>query len=199
MKKFMKNNAVSLILLLIALILVVGFSYSWLRLTKTASQVNKIQAGSLEMILDDNASEGILLLNQVPKSYAQGMKTVEYTFKLTNNGDTVNDYTIYLNDIANYQGKKGNIIIQQEEKLSDDLLRFNLLKNDEIATPSKSKLLSSVDSRAIDVGQIAPQETITYSFRIWIDSKAGDGITQADVMGKKFNAGLTVEVGQSIN
>ena len=51
------------------------------------------------MVLDDEASDGILLQKAISMSYQQGIATTEYTFTftLTNNGSK-GDYTISLLD-----------------------------------------------------------------------------------------------------
>lgn len=197
MEKFIKENKALLVAIILVLILLISGTFAWLRLTKTASSVNKIKAGSLVMELDDASASGIKLLNQMPMSYQKGMATQEYTFTLTNSGTTTNDYTITLEDIASYVEDDQTIEIQPSEKLDDSLIRYCLLKNGEVADPSKSHLLSEASGRVIDSGTIAGDGTsYTYSLRIWIDSKAGDGATEANVMGKKFNAGLLVEATQ---
>ena len=109
------------------------------------------------------------------------------------------DYTISLEDIATYVDDSGDeVTITQDEKLGDNVIRFILLKNGEEAQAVNSKLLSQDPGRAIDTGMIAGNNTqYTYSLRIWIDSKAGDNQKENEIMGKKFNAGLTINAEQT--
>ena len=191
-----ENKSKSLLLLVIGISLtvvaVVGVTYAWFRVTRSSDTINKIKAGSLEMTLDDTATEGIKLLNEVPRSYLQGMKTEEYTFTLTNTGTTTNDYTIYLDDVLNFTNDDGNeVTITDENKLEDTKIRYILLKDGESAASTKSKLLSNATERIIDTGKITSNQTIKYSLRMWIDSRA-----ENEVMGKKFNAKLRVEASQ---
>ena len=185
----------SLIIVIVALLIaiLIGLSYAWLGIVRNSNSINKIKAGSLEMTLDDTATEGIKLLNEVPRSYLQGMKTEEYTFTLTNTGTTTNDYTIYLDDVLNFTNDDGNeVTITDENKLEDTKIRYILLKDGESAASTKSKLLSNATERIIDTGKITSNQTIKYSLRMWIDSRA-----ENEVMGKMFNTKLRVEATQS--
>ena len=67
------NKKLLMVVLVLTLVLAVGTTYAWLRLTKSSNTVNKITAGNLELVLDDTTSEGITLVNEVPRSYSQGM------------------------------------------------------------------------------------------------------------------------------
>ena len=184
----------SLIIVIVALLIaiLIGLSYAWFGIVRNSNSINKIKAGSLEMTLDDTATEGIKLLNEVPRSYLQGMKTEEYTFTLTNTGTTTSDYTIYLDDVLTFTDEQGKeVTITDENKLEDTKIRYILLKDDEKAAANKSKLLSESAERSIDTGKITKNQTIKYSMRVWIDSRA-----ENEVMGKKFNAKLRVEASQ---
>lgn len=201
MKEVKKKNSALIVAIVLTLVLVAGASYAWLKLTKTSTVINKIKAGSLEMVLDDEASTGIKLLNTVPMSYRQGMAATdnEYTFTLENKGTTDNNFTIYLNDINTYTTDNGDQeTIASGQKLGDNHIRFILLKDGEEAIASNSKLLSQDPGRAIDTGVIKSGQKINYKLKLWIDSKAGDNSTESEIMGKKFNAGLTVEASQVI-
>ena len=192
-KKKIGNGKLLVIAIVLILVVIIGTTYAWYRITRSSDTINKIKAGSLEMTLDDIATEGIKLLNEVPKSYSQGMKTEEYTFILTNTGTTTNDYTIYLDDVLKFTDDQGKeITITDDTKLEDTKIRYILLKDGESAASTKSKLLSAATERIIDTGKIDKNQTIKYSLRMWIDSRA-----ENEVMGKKFNAKLRVEASQS--
>ena len=187
-KKFQKWPIVVLALLIV---LVIGSTFAWFTLTKTSEKVNTIKAGSLNMVLNDEASDGILLINAIPMSYQQGVATTEYTFTLKNNGSK-GDYTISLLDEATYTDDEGaQVTIEDTNRIADTKIRYILLKDGEVAEASKSMLLSEAANRVIDSGTIANGTTITYSLRIWIDSKA-----ENEVMGQIFNARLQLDATQ---
>ncbi len=183
-----KNNKKLLTtVLVLTLVLVVGTTYAWLRLTKNSNTVNKITAGNLDLVLDEG--ENITLKNEVPRSYRQGMETKEYTFTITNNS-SVSNYKLSLADLEKYTNEDGNeIVIADENRIDDAKIRYILLKDGEVATADKSKILTD---RVIDSGTIKKGQTITYSLRLWIDSRA-----EKEVMGKIFNARLSLVAEQT--
>ena len=190
MKEIIKKNKKTLVVILILLlVLVIASTYAWLRLTKSSNTINKITAGNLELVLDDTTSEGIKLVNEVPRSYRQGMETIEYTFTLTNNS-SVSNYKLSLADLEKYTNEDGNeIVVADENRIDDSKIRYILLKDGEVASADKSKILTD---RVIDSGTIKKGQTITYSLRLWIDSRA-----ENEVMGKIFNARLSLVAEQT--
>ena len=197
MKENKQKNTIKLLVIAVVLTLavIVGTTYAWLRLTQQSETINRIKAGNLELTLDETASDGINLTNEVPRSYKQGMTTKEYTFTLTNKSST-STYTLSLKDLTTYTNDEDQeVTIADEDRLADSKVRYILLKDGEEASPAKSKILTD---RAIDTGTIAKDQTITYSLRIWIDSKAGDNNTEKEVMGKVFNAQLSLEAKQYV-
>ena len=194
-KKNYRENRKNIVVLIVTLILVVaivfGLSYAWLRLTKSSNTVNKITAGNLELVLDDTTSEGIKLVNEVPRSYRQGMETKEYTFTLTNTSSTSN-YSLSLKDLEKYTDEDGKeTVIAAENRINDSKIRYILLKDGEESSADKSKILTD---RTIDSGTIKKGQTISYTLRVWIDSRA-----ETDIMGKIFNAQLSLVAEQTSN
>ena len=192
MKETIKKNKKALVVIMILLlVLVIASTYAWLRLTKSSNTVNKITAGNLELVLDDTTSEGIKLVNEVPRSYRQGMETKEYTFTLTNKNST-SSYNLSLKDLEKYSDEDGKeTVIAAENRINDSKIRYILLKDGEVATADKSKILTD---RTIDTGTIKKGQTISYTLRLWIDSRA-----ETDIMGKIFNAQLSLVAEQTNN
>ena len=194
-KKKIGNGKLLLIAIVLILVVIIGTTYAWLNITKNSEIINKITAGNLELTLDDKASEGIKLLKAIPMSYQQGIKTEEYTFTLTNKSST-SSYTLSLKDLTTYTNDNDEeVTITDADRLGDSKVRYILLKDGEEATASKSKILTD---RVIDSGTIEKGKTITYSLRIWIDSTAGDDNKEAEVMGKVFNAQISIEATQTV-
>ena len=188
------NAKLLVIAVVLTLVVVLGTTYAWLSISQESKIINKITAGNLELTLDDTTSEGIKLTKEIPRSYQQGMATKEYTFTLTNKSST-SSYTLSLKDLTTYRNDEDQeVTIADEDRLADSKIRYILLKDGEEATASKSKILTD---RVIDSGTIEKGKTITYSLRIWIDSKAGDNNTEEEVMGKVFNAQLSLEAEQT--
>ena len=193
-KKRVGNSKLLITALVLTLVVILGTTYAWFRITKNSDTINKIKAGNLELTLDDSTSNGIKLVKALPMSYQQGIKTEEYTFTLTNKSST-SSYTLSLKDLDTYTNDEDQeLTIADEDRLADSKVRYILLKDGEEATASKSKILTD---RVIDSGTIEKGKTITYSLRIWIDSKAGDNNTEAEIMGKVFNTQLSLEATQT--
>ena len=178
--------------------LIFGITYSWYVVTKTANTVNKIKAGKLELELDDKTSSGIKLLNALPTTYQEGIKTTEYTFSIENKGSIKAEYSLTLDDESSFVNDSNETVnITSSNKLSDNYIRYILVKGAEEKTAAKSKLLSEVTDRVLDSGELNVGEKIEYKLQIWIDSRAGENNTQNDVMNKYFNARLNL-VGEQV-
>ena len=189
-KKKIGNAKLLIVAFVLTVAIIFGSTYAWVRLTKNSTIENKITAGNLELVLDDTTSEGIKLVNEVPKSYKQGMTTKEYTFTLTNKNST-SSYSLSLKDLAKYiNDENEEVTIADENRIDDAKIRYILLKDGEEASADKSKILTD---RTIDSGTIEKGQTIYYSLRVWIDSKS-----ETDIMGKIFNAQLSLEVTQTV-
>ena len=188
-KKKIGNTKLLIVAFVLTVAIIFGSTYAWVRLTKNSNTVNKITAGNLELTLDDTTSDGITLVNDVPKSYRQGMETKEYTFTLTNKNST-SSYSLSLKDLEKYiNDENEEVTITDENRINDSKIRYILLKDGEEATAAKSKILTD---RVLDSGTIEKGQTIKYSLRVWIDSKA-----ETDIMGKIFNAQLNIEATQT--
>ena len=189
-KKKIGNAKLLIVAFVLTVAIIFGSTYAWIRLTKTSTIENKITAGNLELVLDDTTSEGITLVNEVPKSYKQGMTTKEYTFTLTNKNST-SSYSLSLKDLAKYTNDNNEeVTIADENRIDDSKIRYILLKDGEESSADKSKILTD---RVIDSGTIEKGQTIKYSLRVWIDSKS-----ETDIMGKIFNAQLSLEATQTV-
>ena len=190
-KKKIGNTKLLIVAFVLTVAIIFGTTYAWLRLTKNSNTVNKITAGNLELVLDDTTSEGIKLVNEVPKSYKQGMTTKEYTFTLTSKNST-SSYSLSLKDLEKYTDEDGKeTVIADENRINDAKIRYILLKDGEESSADKSKILTD---RVIDSGTIKKGQTISYTLRVWIDSRS-----ETDIMGKIFNAQLSLVAEQTSN
>ena len=189
-KKKIGNAQLLIVAFVLTVAIIFGSTYAWIRLTKTSTIENKITAGNLELVLDDTTSEEIKLVNEVPRSYKQGMETKEYTFTLTNKNST-SSYSLSLKDLAKYTNDENEeVTVADENRIDDSKIRYILLKDGEEASADKSKILTD---RVLDSGTIEKGQTIKYSLRVWIDSKS-----ETDIMGKIFNAQLSLEAEQTV-
>ena len=152
------------IAVLVMLIAIIGTTYAWLTFSLKGQKTNTMIVGNLSLNLD-NETVGINLEDASPVSENVGMSYKPYSFTLTNDGNIESTYTIYLVD-------DDDKIPKGTEKLKDEYIRFNLVKN---GIKENSKLLTEIKSdegRVLDSGVIQPGQTNSYDLRLWIDNNA---------------------------
>ena len=180
---------ITVIAICAVLLLVMGATYAWLRLTLNGSKVNVLRAGGLELTLDET-SEGITLEDVVPVTDAKGLQGKEYTFTLENRGSD-SSYTIYLDDVLDID-QNGENDFEESERMSDSDIKYSLIKNGKTTT----KVLTETGTnpnRVLDSGIIKKGTTNTYSLRLWIKEEAEN----SSIMNKIFAAKLRVEAEQA--
>ena len=179
---------ITVIAICAVLLLVMGATYAWLRLTLNGSKVNVLRAGGLELALNET-SEGITLEDVVPVTDAKGLQGKEYTFTLENKGSD-SSYTIYLDDVLDID-QNGENDFEESERMSDSDIKYSLIKNGKTTT----KVLTETGTnpnRVLDSGIIKKGTTNTYSLRLWIKEEAEND----SIMNKIFAAKLRVEAEQ---
>ena len=168
-KRLIRNSKLMIVMSLV-IVFVLMVSFAWMSISRTSTVVNKISAGSLDLVFDETCEageecDGIHLEKTVPMSFRQGLTTKAYKFKLINNSASATDYTINMEDF--YEG----VTVPTEGKIVDSKIRYIILEDEETAEASNSKLLS--DGRSIKTGTIEGNKTINYTLYVWIDSHAG--------------------------
>lgn len=179
--EFIGNNKKIIIPVFLLLVVLIGGSYAWLRLSITGGKTNRIVAGSLQLSLDDEAATGVNLEKAIPMSDADGLATTAYTFTLKNNGTASSDYTVYLDDEA---------LTDSQTRMLDKYVKYSLVKND-VTTTNLLTTTGRNPNRVLDVGTIAGGETNTYSLKVWINKDADNA-----VMNTVFKAKIRVEAMQ---
>lgn len=178
----MMSKNKSLIILTISLFLLMSSSFAWLNITKKSEKINALRAGNLSLVLDESTSEGINLEDAVPISDEKGLAQEGYTFRLVNNGSVKASYIITLDDID---------ISQEEERMSDDILKYSLEKNGEKKETVFLPSIKENKRRIVDRGVINAKTTNTYTLKLWMDYD-----TTNEGMNKIFAAKLNIDVEQ---
>ena len=192
-----KNRYAFIVAIIFIIILLITGTVSWLRIGLNSNTINKVKAGALDLRIDESPTSGetVRLERAIPQSYREGITNPPYRFTIVNNSSMDTDYTLTLEDL--YEGADANLTTN--DKIADNLIRYILVKNDEEMVATNSKLLST--GRTIETGTISAKSgntatEIPYTLYIWIDSRAGDDGTQADIMNKIFNARLSITAEQ---
>ena len=178
-KNSVKKNAY---LLLIALILLIGGTYAWFKLTIDNSKTNIIRAGKLKINLVD-CEKDLILKNAVPVSDSKGMQSEVCTFKVENTGTTSIDYSVYLDDTDE---------LTTDERMNDKYVKFGLIKNDGDPKIGELPTTGVNPDRVLTSEKISGSTTDTYKLRVWINQDADNG-----VMGTIFAGKVRVDATQS--
>lgn len=182
MKNKVSRESKKLFLLAFILISIMVGSYAWLRISVVGKTENVIRAGYLDLVLDDEISNGILLRNTVPMVDEKGLQTTAYTFVLKNRGTIASSYSIYLSDLP---------LEETDERMPDQSVKYSLTKNgQEVATDLLSSIRKDSD-RLLDSGTISEKQTNTYTLRVWMDKDADNS-----VMGTIFYGKIRVSASQ---
>ena len=188
MKEKEKKKKVKLIIALaIALVVMIGGTYAWLTLTKQGTKVNVIKAGTFELTLDDEASEGILITGEAaqPIPTSEGVTLEGYNFTVKNTGDLKAEYTLYLDDVTSVGDE------EITNRMADKYVRYSLnyTENNETA------LLTTIGSnpnRILYQGTLESGASKTFNLKLWIDQDADN-----NVLGTTFAGQIRLEAEQA--
>ena len=184
MKEAIKNNKKIIIIgVAIIILLLIGIAFAYLVTTLHGQEEYVLRVGTLNLELDDKNE--LTLSSQIPLEDKEGMTLEGFNFSLINNGNIETDYTIYLDDIALDEG---------ETRMPNSSIRYSLTKNEVAGSPDNLSNMGANPNRVVDRGSIAVDETINYTFRIWIDYDA----TTEEAGGKTFKGKLRVEASQHV-
>lgn len=180
-----------LIALAVALVVIIGGTYAWLTLTKTGTKVNVITTGTFELILDDNASEGISITGDAaqPIPTSEGITLDGYNFTLRNTGDISANYTIYLDDITTIDGTEEGTPVTN--RMKDKYVRYALNYTEK----NETALLNTTGehpNRILYTGTLAGGASKDFNLKLWIDEAADNA-----VMGTTFAGKIRVEAIQT--
>lgn len=186
--------------------LFIGSSFALWKVTIYQETSNKIESGCFQLTFNDASTPSINLSNAYPISDENGRLSDPYTFTIANNCTVDAKYTIYLNTFKASALKTAN-------KISDELIHYHLVKDGgtEIAEQTLNKntnintldLNNFKDKDKIDTsyiisdgslkggvksetGVITPGDSVTYSLRLWIDSK-GCSSTDTTICQAKYH------------
>lgn len=142
----------------LALVLLLGLSYAWLRISLSGDKTSVVKAGTLSLYLDESMTEGIQVENAIPTSLEVALEKEPYHFKVTNDGSINAEYTLYLNN----EGTNKNVA----------MFNYALMRDDKIIAVDK---LSKITGRqnvknAMTIGTLHPKETADYKLYLWVDA-----------------------------
>ena len=182
-----KKKYVIILVLVLLIVLVIGLSYAWLMTTLQGEKNVSILVDTIDLELDESASEGIQLVNAIPTYDDDGKESSPYKFSLTNKSRIDLYYSLSLIDdeelINSCQTTDGSDC----ELLDVKDIRYEIKIGDISYTGTLS------DSPVIYHGIIDASEKIDCELRVWLNINAGN-----EVMGKVFLGKLQVFATQQV-
>ncbi len=158
-----KKKTIIVFSILLVVILLLGGTYAWLKVTVVSESNQVIHAGKLDLILDDEASNGINMENVVPTSDTKGREQEGYQFKLINRGNKNSKYTVYLDDLDLNVGEK---------RMEDSAVKYSLERDGVELSSGLLPEIGSNPNRILDTGVISGKTTYTYLLKVWMDIDA---------------------------
>ena len=179
--------------LLITVIIVIGVSFAWFRLTRTQTNSNVIGTRScLDTTLTEETSE-IVLTDAFPISDADGLKQTPFTFTLTNNCDSYVKVTIAL--VSDYRTST------DASHLKDDYVKTNLSTKG--ITDGSSVILSSLTLGEVDTNTegyilkttgLKNKEAKSFDLRLWLNSET----TNEQGLNKTWKGKIVVSIDAAV-
>ena len=176
----MKNNKVFLLVtlgLLLLFLLKIGMSYSLWTETHTQTTANELLVGCFSTSLTENNS--INLTNQFPIIDDEGLKSIPYTFTLSNTCTVAAKYQINLEILSSSTLDSSLVKMSLDSTTANTLNTYDVIDST-ISDANKAYKLTN--------GYLAPNSSITYNLRLWLTEDA----TVNDAANKSFNSKITI-------
>ena len=157
-----KKKVISIGILLCVLFLI-SAAYAWLKVSVVSNTEQVIHAGSLDLVLDDEASNGIHMENVIPTTDTKGREEEGYQFKLINRGTISSRYALYLDDLSLEVG---------EERMKDSVVKYSLERDGVELSSGLLPEMGSNPNRVLDTGIINGKTTYSYVLKVWMDQEA---------------------------
>ncbi len=168
-----------------AIIIVLGVTYAYWRLTKEQTGVNVVNSACLNVTMENQLND-INLPKAYPISDSDGLQLEPFIFTVKNNCEEYADYTISLEMLT-------------VTDLNSDFVKIALNEVDSEKNPQKLssydeyedlKLEDTVEGRTITSGKLEPNGEKSYELRIWLD---GDVEVTDDTMNKTYKSKVVIE------
>ena len=175
-KKYMLLGVIGVLLLLI------GVSYAYWRLTLTQTGTNEIASSCFSLTLTNEQNE-ISLQKAAPISDEDGRVLTPFTFTIKNNCDTYASYTVNL-ELLN--------TIAEESRLSAEFIKAMIDEEEPFllnTTPATPTLSNAYEAYELTTGYLDANEEVTYNLRLWMDS---DVTVEDDAMNKQLESKITI-------
>ncbi len=181
MRKWIKEHKKVLGILVLFVVLFIGISYAWLRLTVIGKKEVSVKGNNLDIILIETNGD-LILENAIPVVDETGKVGNSFQFYIQNNSLVDVDYDLMLIDNKEKQAECKECEYIPYNDIRYELKRVNLDKTD-----------SLTENRVIDSGNLkrGEQNRIYYELKIWLDINAGN-----EAQGKMFYGKVAINATQ---
>ena len=182
MEKLKKNRKWISLGVLGLLIITLGVSYAYWRLTLTQTGVNEIASSCFDITLT-NEQNAINLQKAYPILDEEGKELTPFTFTIKNNCDTYASYTINL-ELLNTVAENSRLSAGFVKAMIDEGEPFLLS-----TTPATTTLDNAYEAYTLTTGYLDANEERSYSLRLWMDE---DVTIEDDAMNKQLESKITI-------
>ena len=165
------------------LILLIGVSYAYWRLTLTQTGTNQIASSCFDITLT-NEQNAINLQRAYPILDEEGKKLTPYTFTITNNCDTFASYSVNLELLET---------VLAENRLSSGFVKVMLDENTPTVLNTNTSVTPTLDNAyeayELTTGYLDANASVTYNLRLWMDQ---DVTIEDDAMNKQLESKITI-------
>ena len=175
----MQKKKVNMIILVVSVLLtLIGLSYGYFFIKKNQDNNNVADSKCFKLEFS-NESEAINLSNMYPISDEEGKKQVPYSFTITNTCDMLAGYTVNMEMLegTTLNSKYLDVLVNNEE--------IKLLSTYEA---TDTVIANSTESRMLTKGTLAYNDSVDYTFRLWMDKDVED----IESMNKYFASKIVV-------
>jgi len=174
-----------ILLILVFVVFLFGISYALFSTVLYGKKEYTVRSGNLQVLLDESKTgSDIVLENALPVSDEDGMKNSDYHFSLVNEENQDLAYTIYLKEkeLAN--------------KTPSSTIRYHYTRDIDDVKVTRNIVDQKTDEGRyyLETGVIPAKNTYQYTFKMWIDYRAGN-----EILNTEYSISLEVEAAQTIS
>ena len=181
-----KKTIMGVSLFILALVIIIGVSYAFWKLTRVQEDENIITSGCFKIEFTD--TQGINLQEAYPISDAKGLELTPYSFTIQNICNNTSSYQINLETISQPEGTK----VLPEQYIRVDLEESSSLINTTLTSEieTTTTIDNAVKAYKLYEDTLEANQSKTYNLRAWMDK---DTPAIDEVMEATFKAKVSID------
>ena len=185
-----KKRMLILCVMLAVILMITGVSYAVFTSYSSQTDANTLAASCMD--LEFNGQNEINLLNTYPISEGEALEQTPYTFTIKNKCDNYIEYYVIASVISTTNKIDSKYV--KVSLLGDNDLNGTVINTlESISTPQSLSKYSITENYILKRGDgISKDESRTFNFRMWLDSRNKDIWTKEDIEGKDYQIKISV-------